>query len=87
MIINYHFHFEHNSEIFSVFFYSRDYRNGPAHSANHQLRRTWARRLPRTQNWAPLEGSPYIDFLNQNDLNYTQFCVFKFENAITIFIK
>ena len=87
MIINYHFHFQHEEEIYNVFFYARDYRDGSAHSSNYALRRSWARRLPRSQNWAPLECSDYLQFLHENDLFYTQYCVFKYENTITVFIK
>ena len=87
MIINYHFHFQHEEEIYNVFFYARDYRDGSAHSSNYALRRSWARRLPRSQNWAPLECSDYLQFLHENDLFYTQYCVFKYENTVTVFIK
>ena len=72
---------------YSVFFYAPDYRPGPAHSAQHQMRREWARRLPLSRNWTPLEYSDYNQYLAANDLFYSQFCVFKFENAITIFVK
>lgn len=88
MIINYHFHFTHEDENYSVFFYSKDYRDPTAHSSNHALRRSWARRLPRSMNWAPLETNhPYVDFLHENQLFYELYCVFKYENSITIFIR
>ena len=87
MIINYTFNFQHQEFTYSVFFYGDDYVPGPAHSAQHQMRRDWARRLPITRNWAILEYSDYKAYLEANDLFYTQYCVFKYENAITIFIK
>ena len=87
MNINYFFNFVENGEIFSIFFLSNTSESGQAHSANHALRRTWAKNLPRNQHWAPLENSDYLCFLHENDLHYEFYCVFKYENAITIFVK